>query len=327
MNIIKKKILILGSNGFFGKNLKKLLKCSDMELFFFEKKDVDVLDKEKLDTIFIALQPNIVINCCGLIGSSESNKLLDQFYILNTNITININILECCDKYNVEKIILFSTYRLFANNIKENYTEDNMSEYLHGESNVNNIGYLLSKSIMDTQIKLLKQKSNINITCFILPNIFGLFDKFCINGRIVPSLMYRMYMCHKTNNDLFINSNRNTLLNIIFIDDIVELLHKCIYENINSNVLVFNEKSTLTLYELSEKIAKIINFKNQIYFNDNDTQSINENLMKPKLLNFKKYFNDFEFTKLSFSLRKTFNHFQSTIEAEAEENNINSEFL
>ena len=75
---IKKKILILGSNGFFGKNLKKLLKCSDRDLIYIERKDIDILDKEKLNQVFNNLQPSVVINCCGLIGSSESNKLIDQ---------------------------------------------------------------------------------------------------------------------------------------------------------------------------------------------------------------------------------------------------------
>ena len=240
MNIIKKKILILGSNGFFGKNLKKLLKCSDMDLFYLERKDVDILDKEKMNHIFSIIQPNIVINCCGMIGSSESNKLLDQFYILNTNLILNINILECCDKYNIEKLITFSTYRLFTN-VNENYNETDIN---YNGKNGDNIGYLLSKSIMDTQLNLLKQKSSIKIICLFLPNIFGLFDNFCSNGRIVPSLISKMHLANKENTELCIHSNSEVLVNIIFIEDIVKLIYHSIYENIDGNILVFNEKST-----------------------------------------------------------------------------------
>ena len=43
MNI---KILILGSNGFFGKNLKKSFKNNyNYQFIFIERKDVDILNK------------------------------------------------------------------------------------------------------------------------------------------------------------------------------------------------------------------------------------------------------------------------------------------
>ena len=307
MNI--KKILILGSNGFFGKNLKNSLKCSDMNLVYIERKDVDVLDKAKLDYVFNNLSPHIVINCCGLIGSSESNKLLDQFTILNTNLIINTNILDCCDKYNVEKLITFSTYRLFTD-VKENYTEEDIH---FNRKNDDNIGYLSSKSILDMQIRLLKQKSNIKIVCLFLPNIFGLFDKFCSNARIVPSLIYKMHLANTENVDLFIPSNSNVLVNIIFIDDIVNIIHHSIYHNINTNLLVFNEKSTLNLFQLTQILSKIMNFKNKIHFEESNLYNSNNKIMLPNLSNFEKHFNNFKFTDLSCALHKTIDFFYSTI--------------
>ena len=308
---IKKKILILGSNGFFGKNLKKLLKCSDMDLYYIERKDVDILDKEKLMLIFSNITPDIVINCCGLIGSSESNKFLNQFTILNTNLLLNINILECCDKYNVKKLITFSTYRLFMN-VEENYNEEDININLKNE---NNIGYLLSKSIMNIQIKLLKKKSTIKIICLILPNIFGLFDNFSVNGRIIPSLICKLHLANKQNDDLFIHSNSNVLVNIIFIDDIVKLIHHSIYENIEGNILVFNEDSTFNLLEVTQQLSKIMNFKNKIYFEDCEKNNVDDaKIMKPNLSTFQKNFTNFKFTNVSIALQKTVEFFYSTME-------------
>ena len=80
MSIIK--ILILGSNGFFGKNIKKLLKNINYEFLCIERKKIDILNKEQLDKVFISFDPSIVINCAGMVGSSESNKDNDQYDIL-----------------------------------------------------------------------------------------------------------------------------------------------------------------------------------------------------------------------------------------------------
>ena len=305
---IKKKILILGSNGFFGKNLKKLLKCSDRDLIYIERKDIDILDKEKLNQVFNNLQPSVVINCCGLIGSSESNKLIDQFTILNINLMLNINILNCCDRYNIEKLITFSTYRLFTD-VDENYNEEDINFI---DTNVDNAGYLLSKAIMDKQIKLLKQKSNINIICFFLPNIFGFFDKFSNDARIVPSLINKIYLAKKDESDLYINSNSANLVNIIFINDIVRLVHTSIYENIDGNILVFNEKSTFSLFQLTQILSTIMNFKKKINFKEHVINE-NKNIMKPNLYNFKKKITNFTFTDTHDALNKTIDFFYSSI--------------
>ena len=309
MNIIKKKILILGSNGFFGKNLKYLLDCSDYDFIFTERKDVDVLQNDKLEELFDTIRPAIVIHCCGMIGSSESNKSLNQFNIFNTNISLNMNILSCCGKYTVEKLIVFSTYRVLMQNLLTNFHVETIEKSCI-DNNSNNIGYLLSKTIMDTQINLLKKHSDIKITCFILPNIFGLFDNFCVDGRIIASLIYKIHHAKISNVDLYINSNSQTLVNIIYINDIVNIIKKSIETEIDGNIIVMNPEGTLTLNEVVDKLSEIMKFKNKIWFNDEIHYDASNTIFKNNIsCNFKKYFNNFIFTPISVALQETVDHF------------------
>jgi len=174
MDIIK--ILILGSNGFIGKNLKNLLKISEnYKIYCIERNDIDILNINKLNNYFLCNKPSIVINCCGIVGSSEYNKNMNQLSILNENIILNINILECCQKYNVSKLIMFSTYRLFNNNDDFNENNDN---FFTPDINSSNFGYLLSKHLLNLQLQLFQKYYNTSILCLILPNIFGLHDNF-----------------------------------------------------------------------------------------------------------------------------------------------------
>ena len=306
------KILILGSNGFIGKNCKYLLKNNEYTFYYVERKEIDIMDKFQLNIVFKKFNPDIVINCSGVVGSSVSNKEIDQFSILNNNLTININILECCKIYNVKKIILFSTYRLFSNDITENYTEEQL---LHNFDIINdNIGYLLSKQIMDIQVKLLKIYSNLNITTLILPNIFGNHDTFSTNARIVPSIIVKIHNSKKLDNDLYINSNENTQLNIIYIDDIINIINKCIQdENINGNIIIFNKQNTVTLKELSLHIKDLTNFKRDIIFN-NDLKYTKNNLMSPDISKFNYFFKDFVFTDLKYSLIETITNYLNLLE-------------
>ena len=267
------------------------MKCFDYELIFLDRNNIDVLNSEKLHKVFATINPDIIINCCGMIGSSESNKSLNQSDIFNVNLILNINIFDCCKKYGIKKLIVFSTYRILMKNLTDEIREECINEYFNPDLNNNNIGYLLSKSIMDNQIKMLTNETDIKVTCLILPNIFGLFDNFCINGRIIASIICKIYNAKLENTDLFIDSNSQTIVNIIFINDIIKIIKKCIYEDINCNLIILNSEATLTLQEVTTYLSKIMNFNNKIHFNDLKLYNTQDNIfLNSKLVNFKKIF-------------------------------------
>jgi len=303
------KILILGSNGFFGKSIKNLMQNKNYHLFFLERKDLDFLNKDLLNNKFQEIKPDIVIHCCGIIGSSESNKKKDQLSILNNNILLNINIFECCDINLVKKIILFSSYRIFSSNIHEFYNEDSLS-FLDLDINNQNNSYLLSKKIMHSQMQLLKQKNHsIQIICLVLPNIFGCYDHFIKDGRIVPSIITRINECK--NKNVNIVSNAKTPVSLIYVNDIIRLLEECICrDDIYDNVIIFNYTTTLTLEKLVEKIKRIMNSDDTIEF-DSQTPYQETNIMKPDIGKFHSLFQDFKFSDLDESLQETIQFYLS----------------
>lgn len=307
MNI---KILILGCNGFFGKNLKLLLTNKEYILYYLDRQTVDIQNLCQLNDVFVTFKPDIVINCSGLIGSSESNKELDQLFILNTNIIININVLTCCKNNNVKTLIMFSTYRIFLNNTQDNYDECALNNLDFTTTKHNNGGYLLSKKIMHLQIDLFKQSSNVNIVCFILPNIFGPYDTFSTNGRIVPAVINKINIARQENKSLIIHSNENLELNIIYINDIVDIIHNCIQQNnINDNIIVFDKDAVISLKELCNILAKKMNYYNDIVFLNNN--SYQDKLCLPNTDKFNTYFKEFKFTDLNKSLQETINFYLS----------------
>jgi nucleoside-diphosphate-sugar epimerase len=310
MNILK--ILILGSNGFFGKNIKFLLKNDNYDLHYLERKDIDILDKQKLNELFTTFRPDVVINCCGMIGSSESNKEMNQYEILNTNVELNMNILNCCNDNNIKKLFVFSTYRMFSSSVNNKCNEENLLNYIDINITNNNKGYLLSKIFMHLQIDLLIKSSKTKIICFILPNIFGSHDNFSTNGRIVSSIICKINSAKRDDTDIHINVNQNTRVNLIYINDIIYMIDKCIQnDNIDGNIIILNKNANVTLYELCKTIQSMMNYRKNIHF-DNAQFCVESNIMKLELCNFKKYFPNFEFTDLKTSLKDTIDYFIST---------------
>jgi len=298
---MEKKILILASTGFIGKNIKSYLE-NKYTIFCLNRKDVDFKNQELLQLHIREINPEIVINCSGLVGSSVKNKKFHDFDILNENIILNSNVLNACKNLNVKKLILFSSYRLFDENIHENYDENDIQKC----DIKYNIGYLTSKKILDTQIKLFMKEYKIDITCLLMTNIFGCNDDFSINGRIVPSMIANIKQHIDNNSDMVINTNKNTLVNLIYVDDISKIVELCVLqENISGSILVFNKNGIITLENLTNMLANLFNYQKNIIFTENNTTSSINNIMKPNLGKFNYFFENFTFTELEDALKIT----------------------
>ena len=65
-----KKILILGGNGFVGKNVVEVLKNTTMQLFVASRANgLDLTDYQSTKDAFKQYQPDIIINCAAKVGS------------------------------------------------------------------------------------------------------------------------------------------------------------------------------------------------------------------------------------------------------------------
>jgi nucleoside-diphosphate-sugar epimerase len=290
---MEKKILILASTGFIGKNIKLYFENKKYNVFCLNRTDVDFKNKDLLNESIKNIDPEIVINCCGIVGSSMKNEMLNEFDILNDNVLLNINILDSCKNLNIKKIIMFSSYRIFGDNICEDYHE----EMIQQNDIKYNIGYLTSKKILDTQIKLFMKFHKIDVICLILTNIYGKNDDFSVNSRIVPSLITKIKQSCQENTDIIINGNKNTLVNLVFIEDLSIIIESYIFNknnHLSGNIIIFNKNGILSLEKIVNIICKIMNNKNTIKYTNEENIS-NSFIMKPNLEKFNKYFGDFQF--------------------------------
>ena len=115
---MKKKILVTGGDGRFAKVLKKNNK--NLNLYFFSKNKLDILNLNSIENILKKLNPKIVIHCAGLsrpmdIHEKKISKSIDL------NIIGTANIVKMCEKYKI-KLIYFSTAYVYEGT-KGNYKE------------------------------------------------------------------------------------------------------------------------------------------------------------------------------------------------------------
>ena len=178
------KILVTGSLGFLGKNILSHLKLRDYALLEFNRGD-SFQDLEKH-----VKSSDLILHLAGVNRPTD----VADFEVGNTDLTKKI-----CDTLlasNLKKPIIYASSTQAALDNAYGNSKRRCEEIIQNYSLVNNV---LCKS-------------------YRFPNIFGKWSKPKYNSAVAT-------FCHSVANDLpFEVHNRNAPLQLIYVDDVVELI-------------------------------------------------------------------------------------------------------
>lgn len=160
-----KKIIILGSSGMLGHQLKYVIESyPNFQLYNFSREKIkkknnfyfEVKKKNKLEKLFKQIKPQIVVNCVGVLKNSKVNKNL--YYDVNYKFPKFLSQLSKKINY---KIINISTDCVFSGkkgNYKETDTPDPMDNY--GSSK--KFGEIKSNNVINIRTSIIGLEKNKN---------------------------------------------------------------------------------------------------------------------------------------------------------------------
>ena len=177
------KVLITGSNGFIGKNLK---------LFLEERKDIEILrfnrDHKASSLVEIIKKVNFVFHLGGTNRSDNS----DDFFDNNTNLTKNL--CEAIIKTNNKIPVIFTSSILADQNS------------LYGRSKRD-----AEKLLLD-----LNKNFKVPIHIFRLPNVFGKWCRPNYNSVVAT-------FCYNITREIPIHINdEKNIIHLVYIDDVIK---------------------------------------------------------------------------------------------------------
>jgi len=140
------KLIVTGSAGFIGYSLsKKLLERGDeiigidnhndyydpkikqarlkklLEFKNYKHYKIDIIDKKKIEKVFKAHKPSIVINLAAQAGVRYSME--NPYAYINTNVVGFINILENCKNFKIKHLVYASSSSVYGANTKMPFSE------------------------------------------------------------------------------------------------------------------------------------------------------------------------------------------------------------
>jgi dTDP-4-dehydrorhamnose reductase len=231
----KKKVFIVGSNGFLGKSLKdKLKKNKNYKLLNYpSNKKIDFSNINICNKILIFLLPDIIINCAAKIDVDfcEKNKKIAY----NSNAKIVKNLTNFCNKNN-KKLIHISTDHVY-----------NDASQLNKENNISTTNYY-------AQSKLYGEKFAVKTKSLILrTNFFGY-------SRIKKKKTLINWILLSAKNKKKIYIYKNIFFSPLYIETLTSILIK-ILNTKKTGIFNLGSKNKISKSNFILKISKKLHVK------------------------------------------------------------------
>lgn len=325
------KVLISGGSGLVGSSIKDLIDdipigVTPHEYVFLSSKMCDLRDPVACEKLFSNGNFDIVVHLAARVSGLYGN-LSNNYSMLIDNLKINTNILECCEKYNVKRLINILSSCTFGNELKYPLTSDQMFDKKPDNSNE---GYSYSKRILATGSKLLTKCSELEVVLLIPTNLYGNEDNYHLhNSHVIPGLIHKCFIAKKnlenklckstdsfnsignTSCKLIIKGNGTSLRQFVYAPDLSKIiLHfvDCKLEK-QFNQLIVGPPiiDEITIKELVNKIVKEFNFNGKVIFDSDFSNGQHKKTVDDSEL--LAYIPDFKFTPLNIGLKQTINYF------------------
>lgn len=171
---------------------------------------LDVNDKENIDALFLSEKFDYVLHLASVEGIR--NSLTNPKLVAETNISGFINVLEACKKNNVVHFVYGSSGRVYGSNVKIPYKVDDSADY--------------PTTFLDAAKRSNELIAHSYSYLFRLPTTaLRFFQIYGPNGR-PDSVVFSTVKSVVDGNPVNVSNNGEALLDLTYIDDIYELIHK-----------------------------------------------------------------------------------------------------
>ena len=268
-------ILLTGSSGFIGTNFAKFFLDHKISFLGLDKKKnlylnskfflkVNLLNKSKLNSIFLKYKPKLIIHLAANPGLNFCH--MNQVEAFRNNIEASFNLLQACLKHNCKNIVSASSMAA------ENYSK-NPSYYGFTKITLENLFYTY------------KEKFGLNSTILRFSNIFGPYSKH------KNSAVHKMIQCVLNKKTFEIHGSGKQKRDFFYSEDLV--LRTLKISKLNKRKLIYNinskkKYSVNQIFSLIQLLCK---------------KKINSKKIKPPK-GFDVSYNDDKTDKIGFAIKK-----------------------
>ena len=305
------RVLITGGTGLVGSALRKIsYRYIGCEFNFLSSKMCDLKSLKQTEELFEKFKPTHVIHLAARVGGLYKN-MNEKVKMLEENIAINSNVIKCCDKYNVRKLISCLSTCIFPDKVKYPINENDLH---NGPPHDSNSSYAYAKRMLDIHSKAYRDQKDKNFICIIPTNIYGKNDNFSLeDGHVIPALIHRCFISKENGEPFSVKGTGKPLRQFIYSEDLAKLVMWALFIYDEKKNIILSPNTEISIGEIAEKIAEIFNYKDKMVFltnyADGQYKKTVDNSYLLKKLDESKNGDKFKFTSIDKGLNETIEWF------------------
>lgn len=182
------KVAVLGSSGFVGQNLVKLLRKKSVNLIEINRSDADLLNSNEAFNCFENFDPDVVVNLAAFVGGIGLNRN-NPGLMIHRNLLMSINVLSACQELSIRHIFLGSvcSYPKVPDHIP--FREDDL---WNGRPEPTNEPYGVAKKTIGFMMDCLWQQYKLLGAYLIPTNMYGPYDDFSdYSSHVIPAIIMK----------------------------------------------------------------------------------------------------------------------------------------
>ena len=305
------KILITGGSGLVGNALNNI-KTNYLHTFkFINSSDCDLTNFQDTVTLFETELPDYVIHLAACVGGLYKN-MSQKVEMLENNVSMNLNVIKCCHKYNVKKLVSCLSTCIFPDNTSYPINENMLHD---GPPHFSNDAYAYAKRLLEIHSKTYREQHNSNFICVIPTNIYGPFDNYNLDdAHVIPALIHKCYIAKKETKPFVIKGSGQSLRQFIYSEDLAKLLMWVLnYYPLNDNIILSVDKEDeINIRDVVYCIAEEFDYKDNIIFETKYADGQYKKTADNSKL--RQYLPNFKFTSIKKGIKKSVDWFNKNYE-------------
>jgi GDP-L-fucose synthase len=259
------KIYVAGHRGLVGSAIvRKLEEKGYTNLVYRTSKELDLRDKNAVDTFFAEEKPEFIFLAAAKVGGIVANNEYPADFIRD-NLLIQTNIIDAAYRNDVKKLLFLGSTCIYPKMAPQPLKEEYL---LTGELEPTNDAYAIAKIAGIKMCQSYNRQYGTEYISVMPTNLYGENDNFDLHtSHVLPALIRKFHEAKESDAPYVeVWGTGTPKREFLYSDDLADA---CVYliNNYSGNEIVnIGVGEDLPIKELAEKIKEVVGFTGEIKF-------------------------------------------------------------
>jgi GDP-L-fucose synthase len=265
MDLINKRIIVTGGDGFLGHHLVPLLKEKSRFVTIIHHNEFDLLKDDHVSQMYAIFQPEIVIHLAAKVGGIQYNQA-NPASLFHDNLKMGVNVIHQGKLFGVQKMVILGTVCSYPVNPKIPFQE---TDLWNGYPELTNAAYGISKKSLLTMCQAYRTQYGFNAIYLMPVNLFGEFDEFNeMQAHVIPMLIKKFVEATEKNlESVEVWGSGLATREFMYAGDAAKAILLATEKYEKPEPLNIGSGQEISVLKLAELIKELVGFKGEIVLN------------------------------------------------------------